>query len=179
MKKRAVLVVGVIVCAASSSAQTFRPLGADAVVNVGPQTAGPRFASADVTGDGLPDLVLGLADNRNFEGDHVPDPGFVLASTTEGGLVNATASTFCGRAGTRAVSFNGITISDSDGEGRTAALSGNRPAGVLKARFCELPPDEPAPSRSWVLPSSARSAPSRASPRRRSTSSATRPGTPG
>ncbi len=61
MNKRTVLVVGMAVYAASSSAQTFRPLGSAAVVNVGPRTAGPRFASADVTGDGLPDLVLGAA----------------------------------------------------------------------------------------------------------------------
>ena len=69
-------------------------LGTAAVVNVGPQTAGPRFASADVTGDGRADLVLGLTDYRTFEGDEVPDPVFVLASTADGSLVHATASTF-------------------------------------------------------------------------------------
>lgn len=132
MRKRTVLVVGMAVCAASSSAQTFRPLGAAAVVNVGPQTAGPRFASADVTGDGLPDLVLGLTDNRNFEGDDVPDPVFVLASTAEGGLVDATASTFCGRAGTSAVSFNGIALSDFDGDGKPDLLLADSGADTYK-----------------------------------------------
>jgi hypothetical protein len=122
MNRQTVLVVGMAVCAASSSAQTFRPLGTAAVVNLGPQLAGPRFASADVTGDGLPDLVLGLTDYRTFEGDEAPDPVFVLASTADGGLVDATAATFCGRAVTGAVNVSGVALGDFDGDGKPDLL---------------------------------------------------------